>query len=342
MGVIQKRGNNYRVLIRKAGRKPISQTFPTKAIAQRWMTRTEAELSDNKYVAHTEVLFSTLVKQYFDEFDTVKPFGTSKTSTLNILNAGLGEYHLHELTEPVLLDYLMGVAERGAGPATVQQYTIYLRGLLKTAVTDWKMTYNLTTLDTVCNRLRRMGLVGSSVRRERRPTADELNRICDYLKNRARTSIPADVIVRFAVASAMRLAEITRLRWDDLDVKKKTIVVRSRKHPSMKSVNHQTVPLLGEAFDIVNAQPRTAPFVFPYNHESVSAAFERACDALGIEDLRFHDLRHEGVSRLFEMGYSAMEVMLVSGHRDVNSLRRYLQIAPERLHEGPIRGPRVL
>lgn len=102
------------------------------------------------------------------------------------------------------------------------------------------------------------------------------------------------------------------------------------------------MPLLGEAFEIVNAQPRIAPFVFPYNHESVSAAFERACDALDIEDLRFHDLRHEGVSRLFELGYSAMEVMLVSGHRDVNSLRRYLQIAPERLHEGPIRGHRVL
>jgi len=110
----------------------------------------------------------------------------------------------------------------------------------------------------------------------------------------------------------------------------------------MKAMNHQTIPLLGEAFDIVDAQPRTAPFVFPYNHESVSAAFERACDTLGIEDLRFHDLRHEGVSRLFELGYSAMEVMMVSGHRDVNSLKRYLQISPERLHEGPIRGPRVL
>jgi integrase len=342
MGIIQKRGDNYRVLIRKAKRKPISRTFPNKAIAVRWMTRTEAELSDNKYVQHDEVLFSALVKQYFDEFDTVKPFGANKTSTMNILNAGLGKYHLHELTEPVLLAYLMGVAEGGAGPATVQTYTIYLRGLLKTAVTDWKMTYNLTTLDTVCNRLRRQGLVGSSVRRERRPTADELDRICDYLDNRQRTVIPAGTIVRFAVASAMRLAEIMRLRWDDLNTKKKTIVVRSRKHPSMKATNHQTVPLLGETFDIVNAQPRTAPFVFPYNHESVSAAFERACDALGIDDLRFHDLRHEGVSRLFELGYSTMEVMMVSGHKDVNSLRRYLQIAPERLHEGPIRGHRVV
>lgn len=342
MGIIQKRGDKYRVLIRKAKRKPISRTFPNKAVAQRWMARTEVELSDNKYVQHDEVLFSALVKQYFEEFDTGKPFGSNKTSTLNILDKGLGKYHLHELTDQVLLDYLMGVAEGGAGPATVQQYTIYLRGLLKVAVTDWKMTYNLATLDTVCNRLRRQGLVGSSVKRERRPTADELNRICDHLESRDRTVIPAHVVVRFAVASAMRLAEIMRLRWEDLDEKKKTIVVRSRKHPSMKAMNHQTVPLLGDAYDIVKRQPRTSPFVFPYNHESVSAAFERACDTLQIEDLRFHDLRHEGVSRLFELGYSAMEVMLVSGHRDVNSLRRYLQIAPERLHDGPIRGHRVL
>ena len=114
-------------------------------------------------------------------------------------------------------------------------------------------------------------------------------------------------------------------------------MIRSREHPSLKALNHQTVPLLGETYDIVKVQPHSAPFIFPYNPESVSAAFERACDTLGIEDLR-----HEGVRRLFELGYSAMEVVLVSGHRDVNSPRRYLQIAPERLHEGPIRGHRVL
>lgn len=139
----------------------------------------------------------------------------------------------------------------------------------------------------------------------------------------------------------MRLSEIMNLRWEDMNETKKTILIRSRKHPFMKATNHQTVPLLGDAFTIVMGQSREDPFIFPYNPDSVSAAFERACDALKIDDLRFHDLRHEGVSRLFEKGYSAMEVMMVSGHRDVNSLKRYLQIAPERLHDGPIRSPNV-
>lgn len=343
MGTIQKRNDKYRVLIRKSKQKPISKSFPTKAMAQRWMTRTEAELSNNTFVQDSsDALLSDLIDRYIEEFDAIKPFGKSKSSALNLLREGIGSKRLHELTEAELLSHFLRVAEGGAGPATVQQYLIYLRGVLVAARTYWKLPYDMGVLESVAARLRRQGLVGSSVKRERRPTADELNRICNHLDERPHTAIPASTIVRFAAVSAMRLSEITRIRWDDLNVTKKTVLVRSRKHPFMKALNHQTVPLLGEMFDIVMTQPRAAPFIFPYNPDSVSAAFERACDALGIDDLRFHDLRHEGVSRLFEQGYSAMEVMMVSGHRDVNSLKRYLQIAPERLHEGPIRGPRVL
>lgn len=342
MGTIQKRGSTYRVLIRKQGQAPISKTFPTKAVAQRWMQRTEVELADRRYTADvSSVTLDSLIDRYFDEFDAVKPFGKSKTSALNLIREGLGHHPINELTESEVLAHFLRVSEGGAGPATVQQYMIYLRGVLKVAKDYWKVNVNLGVVDTVATRLRRQGLVGSAIKRERRPTADELDRICNYLDKRQRVSIPVSTIVRFAVASAMRLNEIMSIRWEDFDPVKKTVVIRSRKHPFMKSSNHQTVPLLGDALTIVTAQPRTSPFIFPYNPDSVSAAFERACDELKIDDLRFHDLRHEGVSRLFELGYSAMEVMMVSGHRDVNSLKRYLQIAPERLHEGPIRGPRV-
>ena len=69
--------------------------------------------------------------------------------------------------------------------------------------------------------------------------------------------------------------------------------------------------------------PRTAPQIFPYSTVAISAAFTRACKMLGIEDLHFHDLRHEGVSRLFEMGKTIPQVASVSGHRSWTSLKRY-------------------
>ncbi|MCX4029042.1 tyrosine-type recombinase/integrase [Spartinivicinus sp. SM1973] len=72
--------------------------------------------------------------------------------------------------------------------------------------------------------------------------------------------------------------------------------------------------------------------MFPYNSKSVGAAFTRVVRSLGIHDLRFHDLRHEAASRLFEQGYDIQEVALVTGHKDWNMLRRYTQIKPESLH----------
>ena len=64
------------------------------------------------------------------------------------------------------------------------------------------------------------------------------------------------------------------------------------------------------------------------------AAFTRTCRDLKIEDLHFHDLRHEGASRLFEAGFSIQQVALVTGHRDWKMLRRYTHLKPETLHAG--------
>ena len=72
--------------------------------------------------------------------------------------------------------------------------------------------------------------------------------------------------------------------------------------------------------------PRVKPEIFPFSTDSISAAFTRACKILGIEDLRFHDLRHEGISRLFEMGRTIPQVAAVSGHRSWTSLKRYTHI----------------
>ena len=86
------------------------------------------------------------------------------------------------------------------------------------------------------------GRVKKSRARVRRPTSDELDRLCTHFD--ARSALPMRDIIHFAVATAMRAGEITRLRWADLDETKGTITIRDRKDPKDKIGNHQVVPVL--------------------------------------------------------------------------------------------------
>ena len=130
-----------------------------------------------------------------------------------------------------------------------------------------------------------------------------------------------------------------RIEWTDVDLQRKLVTVRDRKDPRRKDGNHQKVPLLNlTGFDdwtILLEQKiitRGVGRVFPHNGKSVGAAFRRVCQELKIEDLHFHDLRHEGTSRLFEAGLSIERVALVTGHKDWRMLRRYTNLKREDLH----------
>ena len=147
-------------------------------------------------------------------------------------------------------------------------------------------------------------------------------------------------IVRYAVATTMRQEEICRPDWPDVDMKKRILLIRDRKDPREKDGNAQQVPLLNlpgyDAWELLLQQriiTRGQGRVFPYNHRSVSKAFARACEELKIDDLHFHDLRHEGSSRLFEAGLPIEKVALVTGHKDWRTLRRYAKLKPEELHK---------
>jgi integrase len=157
--------------------------------------------------------------------------------------------------------------------------------------------------------------------------------------------IPVGRIIRLAVATAMRQDEINRIERADFDPQKKMLLVRDRKDPRRKSRNNQRIPLLDvtgyDACAIIEQQQRCVSGIggriFPYNGRSVGTAFRRQCRDLKIEDLHFHDLRHEGTSRLFEAGFSIEQVSLVTSHKDWKMLRRYAHLKPEALHNARAR-----
>lgn len=167
------------------------------------------------------------------------------------------------------------------------------------------------------------GILARSDERSRRPTLEELDRILTLAAGNKRQKLPLVILVVFAIFSARRLGEICRLRWEDVDFERKKVLVRDMKHPRKKRGNDVWCSLTDEAMAIIEAMPRTGEYVFPYDANSAGTAFRRHVEKAGIEDLHFHDLRHEGVSRLFEMGWTAPFVMKVSGHKTSTMLDRY-------------------
>ncbi len=126
-------------------------------------------------------------------------------------------------------------------------------------------------------------------------------------------------LVQFAIETAMRQGEMLALTWDNVDVKAQTAHLEDTKNGESR-----TVPLSSRAVALLDALPRSpAARVFPISAQAVKLAWGRACRRAGIEDLHFHDLRHEATSRLAEKLPNLIELAAVTGHLDPRMLKRY-------------------
>ena len=135
-------------------------------------------------------------------------------------------------------------------------------------------------------------------------------------------------IVQLALETAMRQGELIRLRWEHIDLSRRTAHL-----PDTKNGEARTVPLSTTAIRVLRALPRSLHGqVFPgITTEAIKRAYIRAVRRAGIENLRFHDLRHEATTRMFEKGLNIMEVATITGHKDLRMLRRYTHLKAEDL-----------
>jgi integrase len=122
----------------------------------------------------------------------------------------------------------------------------------------------------------------------------------------------------------MRRGELLSILWCDVDLASATLHIRRTKngHP-------RTIPLTSNAVAVLRNLPKRDDRVFPVNGNAARLAWERLRERAGVSDLRFHDLRHEAVSRFFELGLNVPEVAMISGHRDPRMLFRYTHPKPE-------------
>lgn len=221
------------------------------------------------------------------------------------------------------------IEKDGIQPQTVGNDLAHLGAVLSVARPAWGYEVDPLAMPDARRVLKKMGAVTKSVERNRRPTLDELERIIKYfqkVRDARRQEIDMVRVVVFALFSTRRQEEITRIRWDAINNQEQSALITDMKNPGQKYGNDVWCHMPDEAWRILQSMPKVADEVFPYNHRSISASFTRACHFLQIDDLHFHDLRHEGVSRLFEKGWDIPRVASVSGHRDWNSMRRYTHL----------------
>jgi integrase len=278
---------------------------------------------------------SKAITQYLTESsEGNREVGTAKRQALEMIAKGdLGALLCSQVTSAALVKFGKGLKVQ---PVTVSGYFSHLKSVFKVAKPAWGYPLNKAAFVEALDVLGELGATGTSNRRDRRPTLDEVTRIVErmYTKwlNNPRMA-PYHLIVLFAIFSTRRQSEITRMKWSDIDSENCRLLVFDMKDPKKKIGNHVFVDLTFEALRVVRAAReharvagRAGDVVFPYSGNAISTEFKETCQALEIEDLRFHDLRHEGVSRLFEMNFDIPAVSMMSGHKTWTHLKRYAHI----------------
>ena len=334
---------NWRVQIRRKNNY-VSESFRRYCDAEEWALAVERKIdlgeSPTKRARIDPTTLSHLIDLHVEDMKEVNQAPRrSKAFTLEALKKKLGKVKVKDITRERVIQFGKDRAKEGAGAVTISMDIGYLKLVVSHAAAVHGIAVQVEPIDLARIALKRLGLVGKGRERDRRPTQDELDRLIEYFETNLRQLIPVARIIRFAVATAMRQDEICRILWEDIDPENRTVIVRDRKDPRSKVGNHQRVPLLDHTgFDAWSILCEQKPFagrsirVFPYNSKSVSVAFTRACQHLKIRDLRFHDMRHEATTRLFEAGFAIEQVALVTGHRDWKMLKRYTNLRPEHLH----------
>ena len=323
-------GGKWRALCRRVGHKSKCKTFAVKAQAERWARQVEGEWDAGVVSAPgPTVTVAEVIKAYQKLRESSRPIADTSTEhyQLKNLTAGLGEHRVIAMTPQHLVDFATQRKEDGAGPYTINMDVSKLGTVLRYGGAAMGVVFP-DIVGTARPLLTHLRLIGGGGKRERRPTEDELRRVLHRLTEH-RGLVYAEAVA-FSAVSAMRRGEVCALRREDINPDTKIVEVE-RKHPR-KGKTLERVPLLGEAWDIIQRQPEAEDGrVFPIEPGTLSKYFTEACRHLSIPDLHLHDLRHEGTSRLFEEGYQIHEVALVTGHRKWENLRRYTQLRPEDL-----------
>lgn len=322
MATIEQRPNGtWRAKIRKKGYPALSASFDTKAEAQRWSAEIEGDMSRARFVDIREAEQTTLaeaLRRYRREVSDHKKGARQEGVRIEQwLAHPLASKSLAALKSSDLAEYRDARIKAGASTATVRLDLAVISHLYTIASKEW----GIEGLANPCKNLR---MPKGSKERDRRPTADELSKV---YAEAAHIHAELPTIIELAADTAMRRTELVTLRR--AQVRGKVAYLEDTKNGERRAV-----PLSSRALELLKGLPtRLDGRYFSLSPQSVSNYFPRACAAAGVKDLRYHDLRHEATSRLFERGFTMMEVASITGHKTLSMLKRYTHLSPDDLAE---------
>ncbi len=329
MASIVKRGRKYRALVRVTGHASQSKSFDTHREAKEWAAGVELTLATRR-VDSDNPSIEFLVDRYCREIAPRRSMAPSHLGhDIPQMRKRIVGLHMRDLEGRGLIDWALRNSD--VSSSTIGWHISRLCGVLRQCETYWDISVPWEDIALARKKLKDMGLVTLPVERDRRVSDLEIAALKASMS--PTVSVPMDDIIDFCIASAMRIGEVCRISWSDLNRDAKTVIIRDRKHPRKKYGNHCCVPLLSSAFNLVAKQPVRDERIFPHCPIYISKLFHRAVVKAGLNDLVLHDLRHEGISRLFEMGFAIQEVALISGHRDWKDLARYTHVKAHSLVE---------
>jgi len=203
-------------------------------------------------------------------------------------------------------------------PSTVNRDLNLLGHVFSVAIADWSFP-----IQNPVQAIRRPKVPAQSARNRRLSVGEE-----EGLVAACSNDVDLTTALRLALETGMRRGELIRMTWDCVDLKKRIIRL-----PDSKTGVPRNIPLSTAARQALAAIPRRIDGrVFGYaSGDALTMAFRRACRRAGIENLRFHDLRHEATSRFFEKGLNPMQVAAITGHKTLQMLKRYTHLRAEDL-----------
>jgi integrase len=305
---------SWQVQVRRKGEPTLSKTFLTKSIADQWARSIESQIDHGVFVDRSEAESTTLgelIDRYLSEITPLKKGIKQETYRLQSLKKRLGHLIIASIKSKHIASYRDTRLSEGVSGTTVLHDLSYLSQVFKVAIQDWGIPLSSNPALLVRKPSKAKG-------RNRRIDKGELARLLFSLSE----TIEVKTIVELAIETGMRRSELLSIEWNNVDLENRFILL-----PDTKNGDSRAVPLSTRAMMILEGHNNyPSGKVFLTRPDSVSQAFNRACKRAGLENLRFHDLRHEATSRLFEKGLNTMEVSAITGHKTLGMLKRYTHL----------------
>jgi len=354
MASIRKRTNkngslSYRVDVRLKGFPPQRATFSRLTDARQWGKNTEVAIKENCYFKTAEASKHTLgelIDRYIKDVLPTKPKDKTRKQHLEWFKDEIGAYTLADITpakivecRDMLLTEKSEKTKKLRSPATVVRYMAALSHAFTIAVNEWGWL-NDTPMRKVKKPALPRGRVrflsddskapdGSAIDGER----TRLLKACEASKN----SHLYPVVV-LALSTGMRQGEIMGLTWEDVDLNQGRAILHETKNGERR-----VVPLTGKALELLKEHSKLrslqTSLLFPgkpirgengkvtYKPADLRAPWVVAMKKAGIEDFRFHDLRHSAASYLAMNGASMAEIAEVLGHKTLQMVKRYSHLS---------------